>query len=177
MAALTCPIPHNINPLQSNGFMFSILKLPEVSYFCQTANIPGISAPSAQFETPLTQSPIPGEKVVFGEMSISFMIDEEMSNYMAIHDWIIGLTYPADSVQYQQFISKRTNEVNTSELTAGYSDAVLQVLNSSNNVARTVQFVDVFPVQLGSVELQSTTDGTNYLVANATFEYTYYSFV
>ena len=32
---LTCPIPATINPLQNNGFLFSIEKLPDMQYFCQ----------------------------------------------------------------------------------------------------------------------------------------------
>jgi len=177
MQTLTCPIPANINPLQSNGFLFSVTKLPEISFFCQEATVPSIDLPSADTENPLVLNPMPGEKLSFGEFSIMFLIDEAMTNYIAVHNWLIGLGFPERHEQYSNFIGSRTDAVNTNELLAGYSDGVLQILNSSNNVARTIRFVDMFPTSLQSLQLQSTTMDTVYLAGNATFRYTYYNFM
>ena len=35
-----------------------------------------------------------GDEVQFEEMSISFIIDENMKNWLSIYDWIIGLGAP-----------------------------------------------------------------------------------
>lgn len=175
MQTLTCPIPQNINPLQSNGFLFAINKLPELQYFCQEANIPSIDLPSPEMPTPLVNAPIPGEKLQFGDLNITFMIDEEMRNYIAIHEWMIGLGFPRSHQQYRDFLS-RDNMART-ELSKGYSDGVLQILNSSNHANRTIVFRDIFPVSLQSLQMQSTSTDTIYLVGNATFKYTLYEFV
>ena len=174
MQPLTCPIPNNINPLQSNGFMFAINKLPEVSYFCQEATLPDLTLPAAPASSPLVDYPIPGEKLTFGELSITFLIDEEMTNYKAIHDWMVGLGFPKRHEQYRAFVNQGGST--TSELYKGYSDATLQILSSSNNPVRTIMFHDVFPTSLGSLQLQSNVDGTVYLAGNATFLYTLYEF-
>jgi hypothetical protein len=174
MPNLTCPIPSNINPLQSNGFMFGIVKLPEVSYFCQEANVPGISLPSADFETPLSTAPIPGDKLSFGELSITFLIDEDMANYVAIYNWMVALGFPKSHEQYKAFVNSQS--ALASELSKGYSEGILQILNSSNNVVRTISFVDLFPTELQSLQLQSTTTETFYLAGNATFRYNYFEF-
>lgn len=174
MLPLTCPIPNNINPLQSNGFMFGINKLPSVSFFCQEANLPGLTLPSADMATPLVDTPIPGEKLEFAELSITFLIDEDMSNYVAIHNWMIGLGFPKSHSQYTSYI--QTNKLNPNELLVGYSDGVLQIMNSSNNPVRTITFRDMFPVELQSLQLQSTNSETTYLAGNATFKYTLYEF-
>lgn len=176
MLPLTCPIPENINPLQSNGFMFSIVKLPEIKYFCQEVTLPNLDAPAAEMGTPLVNTPIPGEKLSFGDLSITFLIDEQMKNYIALHDWMIGLGFPKSHAQYTNFVGSRLDELVLSELSAGYSDAVLQVLDSSNNPSRSIQFVDVFPTALNQITLTSTTTDTQYLAATATFQYTYYQF-
>lgn len=177
MQTLTCPIPSNINPLQSNGFLFDILKLPELKFFCQEVTLPSLDAPAANYETPLVNVPIPGEKLTFGEVSVTFMIDENMENYIALHNWMVGLGFPASHEQYKNFINSRTDAINPNELLAGYSDGLLQVLNSSNNPTRTIQFVDLFPTGLQQITLQSTTQDTTYLAATASFGYTYYKFV
>jgi hypothetical protein len=176
MQTLTCPIPANINPLQSNGFLFGIQKLPEISFFCQEATLPDLQAPPAEMETPLVVVPVPGEKLSFGDLAITFLIDEGMYNYVAVHNWMIGLGFPESHEQYKNFINSRINELSRNELLGGYSDGTLQILNSTNNATRTVRFVDLFPTSLQQITLQSTTQDTTYLAATATFRYTTYRF-
>ena len=176
MQTLTCPVPSNINPLQTNGFLFGIQKLPEMLYFCQEVNLPELSAPPGEIDTPLTLIPIPGDKLSFGELTVVFLIDETMSNYIAVHNWMVGLGFPESHDQYKNFIATRSDDLNKNELTAGYSDGTLQILNSSNNVARSIQFKDMFPTSLSSLQLQTTTQDTTYFAASATFRYTTYKF-
>lgn len=176
MQPLTCPIPANINPLQSNGFLFGIQKLPEISFFCQEANLPELTLPTADMASPLVDMPLPGDKPNFGELSITFLIDEEMINYVAIHNWLIGLGFPESHEQYANFISARTDQLNQNPLVAGYSDGTLQILGASNKAVRTIRFVDLVPTSLNSLQLQSTTSETTYLAGNATFRYTLYKF-
>jgi hypothetical protein len=124
----------------------------------------------------LVNAPVPGEKLSFGELSIQFLIDENMANYVAVHNWLVGLGFPQSHDQYKNFISTRTSSLDNNELLAGYSDGTLQILNSSNNPSRSIFFVDMFPTSLSQIQLQSTVTDTTYLAANATFGYTYYTF-
>lgn len=176
MQPLTCPIPGNINPLQSNGFIFDILKIPEVKFFCQEVGLPFVSFPSVDVPTPLSDIPLPNTKLQFGDLSISFLIDETMSNYVAIYNWLIGLGFPESHTQYQSFLNSRTNTLNLTPLVAGYSDAVLSILNSSSKPNKTVRFVDVFPISLGQVLFRSSTTDTTYLSCTASFKFNYYIF-
>ena len=63
-------------------FKFNILKLPKVEYFCTAANIPGISLGQANQPTPLKDIPIPGDKLDYESLSIQFLVDENLENYM-----------------------------------------------------------------------------------------------
>lgn len=170
MQTLTCPVPANINPLQSNGFMFGIQKLPEINYFCQEVTLPSLDLPAGSIDTPLSTIPEPGDKLSFGDLVLTFLIDEDMMNYVALHNWLIGLGFPESHIQYEQFINGEKPAI------AAVSDGVLQILSSSNNTIRTIRFVDMFPTSLSQVTLQSTTNDTTYIAATATFKYTYYRF-
>ena len=176
MKTLTCPIPNNINPLQSNGFLFTINKIPSLSYFCQEVSVPGISLPTADVNSPLSRVPYAGDKVSFDDLTVEFLINEDMSNYKAIHDWIVSLGFPELHQQYADFINENTTTLSRSPVMASTSDGVLSILNSSNNVVRTVQFIDLVPTNLATVTLRSSTDDTTYLAGVATFAYNYYSF-
>jgi hypothetical protein len=177
MQTLTCPIPNNINPLQSNGFMFTILKLPEIQFFCQEANLPGLDLPPATQYTSIVDGPHPGDKLLFGDLNITFLIDENMTNWKALYDWMVGLGFPESHEQFSKFITSRTNPVNPNVSIASVSDAVLQILNSANKPVSTIQFRDLFPTALSSIQMQSTTQDTMYLAGQATFKYTLYQFV
>ena len=90
------------SPLQ---FRFKCTKLPLVEYFCQTANVPSISLGEATVTNPLYDYPIPGDKVTYGSLDISFLVDENLNNYKELHDWILGLGFPNDNLQYANLVS------------------------------------------------------------------------
>ena len=55
-------------------FRFKCSKLPTVEFFCQTANIPGISLGQATVDTPLKSIPFPGDELNYQDLGISFLV-------------------------------------------------------------------------------------------------------
>jgi hypothetical protein len=176
MANLTCPFPSNINPLSPNGFMFNITKLPDVNFFCQSINLPGLNLPSITQGTPFSDAEIPGEKLTYDTLELQFIVDEQMLNYTSVHNWITALGFPQNYDQYINFVNQDQKNT-TNELMQNYSDGVLQILNNSNNPIKTVHFRDLFPTALSALTFLSTSDDVQYLVGNVSFKYTYYEFM
>jgi hypothetical protein len=172
---ITCPIPANINPLSPNGFMFSISKLPQMTYFCQQVNLPGITLGAPEFGNPFQTQPIPGESLTYDQLTVQFLVDESMANYISIYNWLVALGFPQGYDQYISFVG--SDNTNYSELAKNYSDATLQILGSNNQAIKTVQFNDLFPVSIDSVMFSGTNADVQYLVGNATFRYGYYKFL
>ena len=173
---LSCPLPQNINPLSPNGFNFTVLKLPSITFFCQQANLPGLTFGEPAFANPFASVPVPGDHITYDTLNVNFLIDETMTNYKAIWNWIIALGFPQSYDQYISFVNSDQSGV-LNELAKNYSDATLEILGSSNKAVATVQFVDVFPVSLDSIMFQSTNQDVPYLVGTATFRYSYYKFI
>ena len=168
-------LPANLNPLSPNGFQFSIQKLPELTYFAQQVALPSINLPNIAVNTPFSTMQIAGDTLTYEPLSIDFLVDEDMSNYLAINDWIIAMGFPEN---YQQYISwQNKDNINISELAKNYSDATLQILDSSNNPIQTVTFVDVIPTSLGNMTFLSTSNDVSYITVNVTFDYSYFKFV
>ena len=92
-------LPENLSLLSPVGFRFLLNNRPLVQYFCQAANVPGISIGTIPHATPLKTYPIGGDEVTFEELSIRFLIDENMKNWLSIYDWIIGLGFPTKEGQ------------------------------------------------------------------------------
>jgi hypothetical protein len=91
--------PINTSFLSPIGFKFTLNNFPEVNYFCQSATLPGISISSISVPTPLKAIDIAGDEVAFEELSIKFIVDENMKNWLSIYDWIIGLGFPSPEAQ------------------------------------------------------------------------------
>ena len=170
----------NRNYMSSLGFKLVLTKTPKVDFLCQSANIPSISMGTAIQPSYLKDIPVPGDKVLYDDLNVRFLVDEKMENYLAIHKWITGLGYPESIGQYRQLKTddKRTDRrVNDSAdpLYFQYSDATLQVLNSNYKPSVLINFKDAFPVSLSTLDFDVTTRDYNYFTAEVTFKYTIYN--
>ena len=170
----------NRNYMSPVGFKLVLTKTPKVDFLCQSANIPSISMGTAIQPSYLKDIPVPGDKVLYDDLNVRFLVDEKMENYLAIHKWITGLGYPESIGQYRQLKTddKRTDRrVNDSAdpLYFQYSDATLQVLNSNYKPSVLINFKDAFPVSLSTLDFDVTTRDYNYFTAEVTFKYTIYN--
>ena len=68
-------LPSNISYLSPIGFRFMLSNHPEVNYFCQAANVPGISLGGVEFPTPLKNIQYSGDEISFEELYIRFVVD------------------------------------------------------------------------------------------------------
>ena len=168
-------------------FRFKCSKLPTVEFFCQTANIPGISLGQATVDTPLKSIPFPGDELSYQDLGISFLVDENLNNYKEIHDWLVGLGAPQNHNQFStlrdtgtdRFPGQTTNSPNNNAVPDGgtYSDATLTILNSKNIAKVEIRFHNIFPTALGSLSYDVQASDVNYLQASVDFSYMYYEIV
>ena len=151
--------PTNRNYLSPVGFQFDLELFSGVDFFCQAVNLPDITMPVAELPSKFRGIPIPGSGgVQFGDLNVTFLIDEDLKNYMSIQNWIreFGLT-----------------EGHSSGLDTK-SRGTLQVLTSSFNGNFYVNFEELFPVGLTGVTFDATPADIDYVTATATFKYTRY---
>ena len=159
-------LPSSINYLSPIGFRFQITKFPEVNYFCQSANIPGISIGQIDLPTPTSTGYLAGDEVAFEELTVSFVIDENMKNWLSIYDWIISLGVP--TISDREKLIKRQNE--GTERTS----AVLTVLTSNMNAQINFYFNEVWPLNLSSIDFNTTGTDVDYVTATVSFRYDTY---
>ena len=161
----------NRNFLAPVGFKFTLSKFPKVSFFSNTARIPDITLGTVIQSNYLKDIDVPGDKLTYGELNVRFLVDENLENYMAMHNWLTGLGFPESA---QEFINKTTDENGQRDLKEQYSDGSLHILNSNYNDIAIVKFKDLFPTYLTSLEFDATESDVNYFTADITFKYTIY---
>ncbi len=164
----------NRNFLAPVGFKFTLANFPKVSFFSNTARIPDITLGTVIQSNYLKDIDVPGDKLTYGELNVRFLVDENLENYMAMHNWLTGLGFPESA---QDFIDKTTNENGQRDLKEQYSDGSLHILNSNYNDIAIVKFKDLFPTYLTSLEFDATESDVNYFTADITFKYTIYDIV
>ena len=180
-------------------FRFMIHQLPKVEFFTTAANIPAISLGELVIPTPYKSIPILGDNLTFDNLSISFIVDEELQNYRTIHDWMIGIGFPKSR---QQFIDFRNSGSNTPQEGQGgntgtgisnkdiggrggpaiadkafYTDATLTILSNKNNPIMEVRFSDLFPVALSGLDYNQNVTDVEYITATIDFRYKLYEMV
>jgi hypothetical protein len=171
--------PSDLDYLKPNGFKFQIHNLPNVSYFCQAANIPAIGLGAPTMPTPLSDLPVPGDKLTYGDLIIRFLVQENMANYKELYNWLIGLGFPNDRQEYKNWNeSQRYRFPAISDKRIGalgnFSDADFFILDSDNNPNVKITYYDVFPVSLEGLDFDISTGRADYLVGIAAFKYRHY---
>ena len=163
---------NNRNFLSPVGFKFTLSKDPKISFFCNSSRIPDISLGSAIQPTYLKDLDVPGDKLSYGDFSLRFLVDENMENYMAVHNWLTGLGFPETTQQFKDLI---TDKNGIRDLKYQFSDGSLHILNSNFRDIAIVKFKDLFPISLTSLEFEATDTDINYFTAEVTFKYTVYN--
>ena len=170
----TAPVSNFLRP---NAFRFSIKNLPSVAFTCQSANLPSLTLGFTTQPTPFIDIPHVGDKNVFGDFTIRFIITEDMSNYIELYEWLVALGFPTDYNQYRNFTGERLNRfpfvknASGGPIAVAYSDATLTILDSNNVPKTNIQFKDAFPVSVEALDFDITSSSVDYFVGIASFKY------
>ena len=172
-------------------FKFNIHQLPKVEFFTTAANIPEITLGELVIPTPFKAIPILGDQLTFGNLIVSFIVDEELQNYQQIHNWMVGIGFPKSKQQFVDFRRSGSNLPgagdggNTDIGKVGtptadrhfFSDATLTILSNKNNPLMEVRFSDLFPVALSGLDYNQNVTDVEYLTATIDFRYKLYEMV
>ena len=166
----------NRNFLSPVGFKFSLKRAPGVAFFCNQANIPSMDLGIAEQPTYLRNIPTPGDKIEFGDLTLRFLVDEDLVNYMELQRWIRGLGFPESMDEFRKLEGEAVLPGNFGQ--AGdniYSDGTLQILSSNLVPSFQVVFNDMFPYNLSTVTFDATDTDIEYFTADVSFKYTIYN--
>ena len=90
----------NRNFLSPSGFQFNLARAPKVDFFSNSTRIPGIQLGNIDVGNYLKSIPVPGDQIQFEDLTLQFLVDENMENYLEIHNWIYSLGYPKSCLLY-----------------------------------------------------------------------------
>ena len=163
-------VPDNLNNLSNISFRLTIEDAPNITWFCQAASVPGVSIEGIDVFTPHATIPYAGNKVSFEELSVRFIVDEHMKNWVEIYDRIIAMGLAEGHEKYRLLKASNTLQPRG----GGYSTIVLTILTSGMNPQMEFHFYDAFPISLSALDFDSSVSDVEYFTASASFRYQNY---
>ncbi len=162
----------NKNFLSPIGFLFILDKARNVSFLCQKAEIPTMTLGQVDIPTRgLVPIPVEGN-MSYADLSIDFIVDEDLKNYLELHNWMRALGTPQELKERKEWTNKWAQ--NTPSEDPRFSDATIQVLNNNNQANFDIVFKSLFPTSLSTLNFDVTMGDNEFLTATATFQYTLY---
>lgn len=152
--------PTNRNYLAPVGFKLKLDIFEGVDFFCQKANLPEISMPFTEVPTRFRSFPIaPGGGVTYGDLALTFIVDEDLINYTSVHNWIRK--------------NGGADGHNPTELE--YSNGQLILVTSNFNSSFVIDYEKLFPISLTPVDFDATVNDIEYFTAQVIFKFVNYT--
>lgn len=165
--------PQNTNYLQASKFVLSFDRIPTVQFFCQEANLPGVSMGKASRNTPLLDIYSPGNKLTYSSFDITFTINEGATDWQELYNWFLSMASPAGLEERVRLSNIQSNRVSGSK---SFSDATLTIFSALNNPLIRVKFINTFPTSLSDLQFDTKASADEILTATASFNYDYFIF-
>lgn len=143
------------NNLSTLNYRFKLDRTPNLEYKVQRLSLPDLSLGTARVPSPFVTIPEPGN-LTYGSLQLTFLVGENMRDYLEIFNWMVALGKPDTFNQYRDW----------------RSDCSVFILNSNLNANISVRFTDAYPVSLSGIDFDTTLTETQYATASATFEFT-----
>ena len=183
--------PDKLDYASPTQFRFGIHQLPKVEFFAVAATIPAIALSDVVIPTPFKSIPMMGDQLTFDNLSISFIVDEYLENYLSIHEWLTAIGFPKNRKQFSEFktnisntpIGARSSASTSTDIgdvkaaspnNALFSDATLTILSNKNNPIVNVFFRDLYPVAMTALDYNQAATDVEYLTASIDFAYQIY---
>jgi hypothetical protein len=161
--------PENTSLLNPNEFRIVIHRAPYLQFFTQTVALPSINLQPAETNNPFVRIAQPGDHIDFEDLSVHFLVDEDLKGYMEIYNWMRGLGFPETFEEYKQLVAdKRYNNLD------GVTKSDISVFTNTGSRKANVEFLfrDAHPVMLSAPTLTTTNTDQPVVTAKALFAYT-----
>ena len=163
--------PENTNPLQPTKFILTFDRIPTTQYFCQSVNIPGINLGQAPINSPLLDYYAPGNKITYNPFNITFLINGDGQSWKDLHDWFRAMASPESFDERNRLSNLQSNRNNLKS----YSDATLTLLSNLNNPILRINFVNMFPITLSDIMLDTKNSADDVITSDASFMFEYFN--
>jgi hypothetical protein len=159
MSGAIITTPSSTNLLQPTKYVVTFPEISQTMYFCQKANIPGVSLGTAVQQTPNIDLYHSGTKLEYNTFDITFLVNEDLSAWTSIYKWMDDLSNVNSSYTKRKESTKQ---------------AIFTVMSNLNNPKFRIKLNNIFPLSLSDLEFDTTLSAEEHMLATATFRYDWF---
>ena len=97
-------------------FNFVVDRLKDFDFYVQGINLPDISLPFLESGTPFATLKVPGNKLRFTDLVVSFKVSEGMYNWYEIFSWLQAMGFPENQKQFGDLRTGNLKDLNGKSL-------------------------------------------------------------
>jgi len=159
----------NPNLLSNVTFNFNVDRFPNMNFYVQSVTLPGIQIMEIPMETGLARLSVkePAAKATFEPFTVTYMVDEDMNNYIEIWDWIntVGGLKKGDYGNLKSDVTGNSIK----------STIMIDILTSHRNNNIRCKFQDAFPTSLEALTFDFRNPSVDYQPMTVSFTYNYFT--
>ena len=165
------------NFLSPVEFKLVFARLPNTEFYVQQINLPGIGSGYAERSTPFKNIYTPGDKLIFDDLNITVVADENLTSFRECWNWLTAVTRSEGFTGYSGLGAPQVGDSNRTNTDGGgaMSDASLLIMNSNKNVNIKLSFTDCFPITVGPIQLNTSDSDVVPPTFDVTFKYSSYT--
>ena len=155
----------NINYLAPTSFKLVIDRknYPNLEFFAQSINHPGASVSAAELPySRLGSVALAGDKLTFGELSATIILDEDMNSYTEMYNWL------------RRMVEQNRNAPTNLTKIPTEADITISILTSHNNANKQIRYIDCVPTLVGDINFEAAVGDVQYLVFPISFRFSYF---
>jgi len=158
----------NMNYLQPTGFRVVMDRkhLPNLNYFANSASHPNLNAAETLLPYQRVNLRVATDKLTFGELQLNIIMDENMSAYEEMYNWMKALVE----------VNNTPNKDRTDTVRPTTADVSLIPLTSNNNQTKIIKYLNCVPTSLGTIEFV-TTNADEFITFPVSFAFSYFELV
>lgn len=145
--------PVNYDGLKSTDFRLSFPKMPYLMMFLQEVRTPDVSVREVIQATRYADINNAGEKMVYGDVTFTVMVDKNLKVYKQVFEWMRRMTVGGSSI-------------------GEYDNPILLINNTE-----TIRFVEAWPLEMSGLNFKVDVNDVQYLTVDITFNVDYIEFV
>ncbi len=167
--------PDNLNHLREKNFkgQLTVSRLPTINFFTTTMTMPGFTVGEIPRRGLNKNMPEPTNSLEKDPLTVQFIIDEDMKNWLEIYDWMIGMTFPDSFRTSRDWIESQEGALGEYH---PYK-SMLRVVALKNSMHTNIAFDyhNAFPIALDGFDFTAA-GSDEAIVATVTFVYSHMTF-
>lgn len=136
--------------LNGTNFVVVVDKFKGIVFFTNEVTIPGMSLEHPLQPNPFADIKRVGDRIQYDQLSLNFKVNEDLSNWRELVDWMRGVTFPDNYDQYRLATSPSEKEASL------FTDITVTVLSNFKKPILNLVFKNCLPASLGGFTFSST---------------------